>query len=172
MALHATAVRRRPAAGRARVLDTVTLDHQARHRRRIRLTTDAGRALLLDLAETTRLADGDLLEVMDGGTAGVVAVRAAAEPLLEVTAADATGLARLAWHLGNRHTACEVGARPDGSSALWILPDPVLAGMLRGLGATVEAVTRPFTPEGGAYAPGDPGRHDHGAPPGWHLAHD
>ena len=58
-------------------------------------------------------------------------------------------LARAAYHLGNRHTPVQVGA-----GWLRIAADDVLAGMLRGLGATVTPVRAPFEPEAGAYAAG------------------
>jgi hypothetical protein len=64
--------------------DTVTLAHGDRHRRRVRLATDAGAPFLLDLPEARVLRDGDLLRLDDGR---LVAVRAAPEPVLEVTAA-------------------------------------------------------------------------------------
>jgi hypothetical protein len=52
------------------------------------------------------------------------------EPLIEIAAADAPALARLAWHFGNRHTAMQViGER------LRIRRDPVLEAMLTHLGA-------------------------------------
>ncbi len=80
--------------------DRVTLDYEGRFLRRRTVTTDAGRPLHVDLPETLSLGDGDAFETADGA---LVAVRAAPEPLLEITAA-AHDLARLAWHIGNRHT--------------------------------------------------------------------
>ncbi len=134
----------------------VTLDFDARHRRRIRLATDAGEALLLDLAEAVAMAEGDGLALEDGRW---IAVRAAPEPVVEIRGADATHLARLAWHLGNRHLATEVG-----DSVLCIRPDHVIEEMLVGLGARLLHVTVPFQPEGGAYethAHGHEHEHEH-----------
>ncbi len=125
-------------------IDTVTLTFDDRHRRRFRLTTDAGKDLLLDLPETVALADGDGLR-LDGGD--WVRVIAAPEPLLEVVSDSPRFLARLAWHLGNRHLQAELF--PE---CIRIRPDHVIADMLRGLGANVREVTAPFQPEGGAYA--------------------
>ena len=124
-------------------VDTITLDRQSRYRRRLVLKTDAGHELMLDLAEATYLADGDGLLVQDGG---VVLVKAAAEELMEIRAADTLALARIAWHLGNRHTPAQIA--PD---AILIQPDHVLAEMVEGLGARVHRVKKPFEPEGGAY---------------------
>jgi urease accessory protein len=133
--------------------DTVLVDHDRRHRRRLRLTTEAGAALLLDLAEATHLRDGDGLALDDGR---VVAVRAADEPLLEIHAHDADALARIAWHLGNRHLPVQfVGAR------LRIREDHVIADMVAGLGGHVHAVMAPFDPETGAYAGGHGHHHHH-----------
>jgi len=134
--------------------DSITLDFDARHRRRIRLTTDAGEAVLLDLPKATAMADGDGLRLDDGRW---LAVRAAAETLLEVRCDDPKALVRVAWHLGNRHLPTEV--RDD---CLRIRPDHVIAQMLRGLGAQVAEVQAPFQPEGGAYGGHGHGGHRHG----------
>jgi urease accessory protein len=107
------------------------------------MKTDGGREMLLDLVKPTHLGDGDLLQLSEGGFVKVVA---AAEPLLEIRASDALALARIAWHLGNRHTPAELAA-----NAIYIQPDHVLAEMIVGLGGDVRQVTRPFDPEGGAY---------------------
>src|SRR5215475_14372621 len=79
---------------------SVTLDWDHRHRRRITLALDGGGEILLDLAQTTVLRDGDGL-VLDGGD--IVAVRAKPEAVCDVSCASAEALARIAWHLGNRH---------------------------------------------------------------------
>lgn len=137
----------------ARAVGTVTLAWDDRHRRRIRLATDQGGAVLLDLPQAVRLGEGDGLALDDGG---VVRVVAAAEALLEVGGGTA-GLVRLAYHLGNRHLPLEIG-----SEALWTPEDHVIADMVRGLGGTVRSVYRPFVPEAGAY--GEHGMihgHDH-----------
>ncbi|MEL6289296.1 MAG: urease accessory protein UreE [Pseudomonadota bacterium] len=122
---------------------TITLTREDRYRRRIRCTTDGGVDFLLDLPEATYLAHGTGLRLSDGAA---VVVNAAEEKLLEVTAEAPGSLMRLAWHIGNRHTPAEISG-----DALFIQHDHVLAEMLRGLGATVRDVVRPFEPEGGAY---------------------
>lgn len=123
--------------------DTITLGFDDRFRRRRAYTADGGLDFLLDLAEATVLRDGDALRLEDGR---LVAVRAAPEPLVEVTAGESIGLARIAWHLGNRHLPAEI----DGGRIL-IRHDHVIVTMLRGLGAGVREVMAPFNPEGGAY---------------------
>ncbi|MEL7543869.1 MAG: urease accessory protein UreE [Pseudomonadota bacterium] len=122
---------------------TMTLVREDRYRRRIRCETDDGTAFLLDLAEATYLAEGDGV-LLDTGD--VVLIQAAPEALLQITTEDPTALARVAWHIGNRHTPAEIDAY-----TMYIQHDHVLADMLRGLGATVTDVMRPFEPEGGAY---------------------
>ncbi|MBM3569051.1 MAG: urease accessory protein UreE [Alphaproteobacteria bacterium] len=135
---------------RDRRVDRAVLAWDDRHRRRIRLVGEGGTAVLLDLAEARVLADGDGLELEDGGYFEIVA---AAEKLIEITAADGHALARLAWHIGNRHLAAEIL-----EDRILIRDDHVIADMLEGLGARLRRVERPFRPESGAYA----GRHDHG----------
>ena len=101
--------------------------------------------------------------VLDDGR--MVEVRAKPEPLLVVEAKDAHHLARLAWHLGNRHVPAAIE-----TSRILIRPDHVLAEMLRGLGAEVSAIEAPFDPEGGAYDHAGHGHdHDDG---GSHHHHD
>ena len=131
---------------------TVTLDYEGRFLRRKRLVADDGVAFLLDLAQTTSLDPGDALVLSDGR---LVEVAAAVEPVLVVTGAD---LPRLAWHIGNRHTPCQIEA-----ARLLIRRDAVIAHMLDHLGATVAEAMEPFTPEGGAYGHGRTHAHEHGA---------
>ncbi|MFO1049745.1 MAG: urease accessory protein UreE [Geminicoccaceae bacterium] len=129
---------------------TVTLAYDDRHRRRLRFAADDGRAFLLDLPEARVLRDGDLL-ALDDGT--LLQVRAAPESVLDVSAPDPLALARIAWHLGNRHTPTQILP-----GALRIRADHVLEHLLTDhLGAAVTAATAPFDPEGGAYGHG----HDH-----------
>ncbi|HJS33441.1 MAG TPA: urease accessory protein UreE [Alphaproteobacteria bacterium] len=125
----------------------VTLAHVDRHRRRIALTAEDGRQFLLDEQVATTLVEGDGLLLDDGA---IVAVRAADEDVCDVSCDSPRSLARLAWHLGNRHLAVEL--RDDG---LRIRDDHVIVEMLHGLGAQIVRRRAPFNPESGAY-------HDHG----------
>ena len=129
---------------------TVTLTYDDRFLRRKRLKTDAGEAVFVDLSQTTSLNHGDALELSDGRFVEVIA---APEPLLEVTGADLT---RLAWHIGNRHTPCQIEP-----ARLLIQRDKVIRDMLAHLGAEVREVIEPFTPEGGAYGHGRTHSHAH-----------
>lgn len=132
------------------VADIVVLDYDARLMRRKRLVGQSGLAFLVDLAEVTNLDDhwGFLLE--DGRAVGI---EAAPEDLIDVHG----DLARLAWHIGNRHTPCQMG-----EDHLTIRRDHVIEAMLTRLGATLTPVTGPFRPEGGAYGTGRTMGHDHG----------
>lgn len=124
-------------------IGTLTLDFDARHRRRIRLTADYGEDILLELPKAVAMADGDGLQLDDGSW---IRVRAADEPLVEVRHVDPHQLIRLAWHLGNRHLPTEI--RED---FLLIRHDHVIEDMLRSFGAELRKMEAPFQPEGGAY---------------------
>jgi urease accessory protein len=132
---------------------TVTLDFEERHRRRFRLMTDQGEEVLLDLPKAVAMADGDGLRLEDGRW---LKVQAAAEPVVEVSHKDPEQLARLAWHLGNRHLPTQIGC-----AVLRIRPDHVIEAMLEGLGAKLVTVRAPFQPEGGAYRSRDERHHVH-----------
>ncbi|MCS0501860.1 urease accessory protein UreE [Ancylobacter mangrovi] len=138
----------------ATAADRVVLPHDGRHRRRIAMRGEADVAFLLDLPEAMRLKDGDGLSLDDGRT---VAVVAAEEPVAEIVATDPHHLARLAWHLGNRHVPAELLA-----DRIRIARDSVLEEMARGLGASVEIVEAAFEPEGGAYEAAEAHGHHHG----------
>ena len=134
--------------------DVVRLDYDHRTRRRIALTAAGGLSFLLDLAKAPVLGAGDGIKLEDGR---IVAVEAAPERLLEIACTDERALARIAWHLGNRHLATELGDR-----TIYIREDHVIADMVIGLGAAVRSVERPFNPEGGAYGHGAVHGHSHG----------
>ncbi|TPE53105.1 urease accessory protein UreE [Amaricoccus solimangrovi] len=133
--------------------DRVTLDYEGRFLRRRTLATASGASLLVDLAETVSLEAGDAFVTEDGAR---IAIEAAAEPLVEVRTVPG-GLARLAWHIGNRHTPAEIAA-----DHLLIRRDHVLEAMLTRLGARLTPVLAPFRPEGGAYGTGRTHGHHHG----------
>jgi urease accessory protein len=121
----------------------VSLDFDARYRRRIQLMSDGGEAILLELPKAIAMADGDGLQLDDGRW---LQVRAAAELIVEVTHQDSSQLMRIAWHLGNRHLPTEIR-----ESLLRIRTDHVIEQLLRAFGATLVNIHAPFQPEGGAY---------------------
>ncbi|MFE3835960.1 urease accessory protein UreE [Pseudogemmobacter sonorensis] len=143
--------------------DLVVLGYDERLLRRKRLVTVHGEGFLVDLPVVTNLDDFWGFRLLDGRAIQVVA---AEEALVEVTGPD---LLRYAWHIGNRHTPCQIEPK-----RLLIRADHVLEAMLSGLGAGLTPVSEPFTPEGGAYghgrtmghSHGDEHRHEHGHAPG------
>jgi urease accessory protein len=143
--------------------DTVVLDFDDRHRRRMAMTGTRGFEFLLDLENATVLRGGDALVLDDDRLIEVVA---APEPLAEIRGADPQHLVRIAWHLGNRHLPTQITAR-----GLRIRRDHVIEAMVKGLGARVIEIEAPFDPEGGAYADGG---HAHApeSQPHDHAAHD
>lgn len=128
--------------------ERLVLPFELRCRSRLRTRLESGEEAGLFLEPGTVLRSGDRLLGNDGR---VVEVVAAPERLMEARGEDPAQLARLAYHLGNRHVAVEVGPQ-------WLrfAADAVLEQMLVGLGARVTEVVAPFEPEGGAY------RHGHG----------
>lgn len=138
----------------------VMLDFDDRFRRRKRYVTAGGIPFVLDLAEAQVLREGDGLILDDGR---VILVRAAEEPLVEIRAASAAEMIRLAWHLGNRHLPAELQ-----EARILIREDHVIEHMLRGLGAQIQKVRAPFNPEGGAYGEHNRSAHQHHHDDGHH----
>ncbi|WP_291686139.1 urease accessory protein UreE [Bradyrhizobium sp.] len=150
--------------------DTVVLDFDDRHRRRMAMTATRGLEFLLDLENAVALRGGDALVLEDGRLVEVVA---APEPLTEIRCNDPHHLVRVAWHLGNRHLPTQIMAK-----GLRIRRDHVIEAMVKGLGARVIEIEAPFDPEGGAYAEafhahGEAGSHAHAeASAHAHASHD
>lgn len=140
-------VRTAPPAWQAEVV----LGYDARLLRRKRLAAACGAGFVVDLPAVTSLDDYWGFELEDGSFVRIVA---ALEPLVAVSGPEPL---RYAWHIGNRHTPCQIAP-----GRLLIRADHVLEAMLRGLGATLTPVMEPFRPEGGAYGHGRTMSHDHG----------
>jgi urease accessory protein len=145
----------------AKAVDMVALDAHDRHRRRVVLRGERGTKFLLDLPQATALRDVDGLVLEDGA---VIRVVGRPEPLVEIAAANGHDLARLAWHIGNRHVDVQIAGE-----RLRIRRDHVIEDMLRGLGARLTPVEAPFDPERGAYDHHQGHGHSHGHP---HHGHD
>lgn len=145
-----------------RVDDSVVLDYDGRLLRRKMLTSAKGRSFLVSMPSVTNLDDFWGFELQDGTT---IRVEQAPESVLVITG----DLTRLAWHIGNRHTPCQILA-----DRMMIREDHVLERMLQGLGATISRACLPFKPEGGAYGHGRTMGHAHGPEEtagetfGWH----
>ena len=151
--LRATAVRARGGWSEA-AADSVVLDFDDRHRRRITMTGVRGLAFLLDLPNAVMLRSGDALELDDGRLVEVVA---APESLVEIRAGETGDLVRLAWHIGNRHVPAQLLPK-----TIRIRRDHVIEAMVHSLGAKVREIEAPFDPEGGAYAVQAAEAHAHG----------
>jgi urease accessory protein len=141
----------------ARHIDSVMLAPDQRRLQSAHLTGVKGTRIGLMLPEPVMLRMGDAFELDDGSFVDIVVEP---EPLIEVRGNDLTHLARLAWHLGDRHVPVQVLA-----NRLRLRRDAALEAMLAALGARLTPIEAPFDPEGGAYA--THAAHDHG-----HQHHD
>ena len=130
-------------AAEGHVDDHLILPYDLRQKARQRVRLQSGREAALFLARGAVLHDGDLLVSENGLRLKVVAAR---ERVSIAQIDDAPSLARIAYHLGNRHVAVQVKR-----DRLIYLHDHVLDDMVRGLGGAVTVATQPFEPEEGAY---------------------
>ena len=128
----------------------ISLDYEGRFLRRKRLLTDDGEDFMVELPRTISLLPSDGIVLDDGR---VIGIRAKLEMLAKITHIN---LMRMAWHIGNRHTPCQIE-----DDHLLIQQDYVLEDMLSQLGAKITHITNPFVPEGGAYGHGRTHSHHH-----------
>ncbi len=146
-----------------RATDTLTLPYERRVLGRLKAVSDAGRELGLFLDRGPVLRDGEGLRG-EGGE--IVRVRAADEPVVTARVAAGLPLARLAYHLGNRHVQLALGEDARGGFVRFP-PDHVLEELAERLGASLEHHRAPFDPEPGAYQQSGGHGHSHG-----HHHHD
>ena len=125
------------------VEDMLVLPYERRQKARQRVRLESGQEAGLFLPRGTVLRGGDLLVSETGLRFKVVAAR---EEVSIARTGDTLLLAKIAYHLGNRHVAVQVG-----KDRLIYRHDHVLDDMVRGLGAAVTVDQRPFEPEEGAY---------------------
>jgi urease accessory protein len=149
--------------------DSVMIGADQRRTQSAILTGVNGTQIGMMLPEPVHLRMGDALELDDGSLVEVVV---APEPLIEVRGNDLTHLARLAWHLGDRHVPVQVLA-----NRLRLRRDGALETMLVALGGRLTPIEAPFDPEGGAYAQAAPDHghhhgHDHHHHHDAHCGHD
>ena len=83
------------------------MPYELRQKCRLRTQTTTGEETGLFLPRGSVLRDGDFLEAEDGR---IVKVTARLEKVLQVGCPDPVQLARIAYHLGNRHVALQIGA--------------------------------------------------------------
>ena len=132
--------------------DSVLLDHAQRVAGTLRVESVKGKTINVDFKD--RLRHDDVVALDDGSFVEIVA---RPEPLVEARAADVAALARIAWHLGDRHIAVQL--LPNRIRAL---RTPATEDLLKALGAKVATIDAPFEPEGGAYeVPPSQAHHDH-----------
>ncbi len=129
--------------------ETITLSWEQRVRSRLRARLDNGVDIGIFLPRGTVTRGGDVL--VDEQGAGVRVV-AAEESVSTAATPDPLALARVSYHLGNRHVPLQI-------SSGWVRyrHDHVLDEMVRQLGVEVRCEQAPFEPEAGAY-----GAHGHG----------
>ena len=144
-------------------VDTLTLDYATRTRGRFKAVSDAGREVGIFLDRGPVLRHGDGLTGEGGQT---IRVQAAVEPVVTARLEAGLPLARLSYHLGNRHVQLAIGADADGLGWVRFPPDHVLEELAERLGARLEHHEAPFDPEPGAYARAGEGGHHH------HHGHD
>ncbi|HWK95930.1 MAG TPA: urease accessory protein UreE [Pseudolabrys sp.] len=132
--------------------DSVLLDHTQRAGGTLSVATVKGQTLTF--AFQGRLHTDDVIALDDGSHVEVVAKP---EDLVEARAADVSALARIAWHLGDRHIAVQL--LPNRIRAL---REPATEELLKALGAKVTPLQAPFEPEGGAYEVPQDHSHGHG----------
>ena len=142
--------RRPSAAYPVEVKDQLRLTFERRQKSRQRATLASGEEIGIELPRGQVLRGGDWVVADDGRVIEVVAI---AERVIHVECDSPHGLARAAYHLGNRHVPVQVG-----EGWLRLAADRVLERMLEGLGAKLTEMEAPFEPEAGAY--GAHHRHD------------
>jgi urease accessory protein len=141
-----------PSAAQSEAQDRLLLPFDQRQKRWLFAALVSGEEVALKLPRGATLRGGDLLLAADGR---VVEVIAAPERVVHIECAASSDLARLAYHLGNRHVPVQIG-----HGFLRISENHVLEEMLRRLGAKLKIIEAPFEPESGAYA-GAHGHEDH-----------
>ena len=119
------------------------LPFDSRQKSRLKTKLVSGEDVGLVLPRGEILRGGDLVTASDGR---VIEIVAQPEKVLHIETKE---LAKIAYHLGNRHVPVQVGG-----DFLRIAEDHVLEEMVKKLGARVSHVEAPFEPEAGAYAGG------------------
>ncbi len=123
---------------------SLVLPYEDRQKARLKTKLEDGSEAGLFLPRGTIPRGGDLLEAEDGT---LVKIIAADEKISRVVCDEPGNMAKVSYHLGNRHVAVEI-------SDNWVayLRDHVLDDMVQGMGFSVSHAMAPFEPEAGAYA--------------------
>ncbi len=129
---------------------SLPIEKRIKSRQRVRLEDGSEAGLFIPRGHTLR---GGMQLKSECGK--IVQIKAAPESVSTVYCDDALLLARMAYHLGNRHVPLQVA-----NGWLRYQHDHVLDDMIQGLGGTVTSEVAPFEPEDGAYG-GSSGGHHH-----------
>ena len=131
-------------------MERLELPFELRQKSRLRARLASGEEVGLMLARGTVMRGGDVVKTTDGREVEIVA---ASEKLLHI---ESEQIARIAYHLGNRHVPVQIGG-----GFVRIAEDHVLEELARKLGASVSHIEAPFEPEAGAYGGVHGGEHHH-----------
>ncbi|MFD2176765.1 urease accessory protein UreE [Veronia pacifica] len=122
---------------------SVSLTIDQRIKSRLKVVLDNGEDAGLFLPRGRILRGGDMVATEEGFTVRIIA---ATESVSSVSADSALLMAKLCYHLGNRHVPLEINA-----CYLRYQHDHVLDEMVELLGGKVVVERAPFEPESGAY---------------------
>ncbi len=121
--------------------DQLPLTWEQRRKSRLKVSTARGEEIGLFLPRGTILFEGDLLRTTDGR---IIEIEAAPEDVSTIASPDAVLLARVAYHLGNRHVRTQVGP-----GFIRYRHDRATDELVHKLGAEVIVEEVPFEPERG-----------------------
>lgn len=121
--------------------DRLVLTWEQRRKSRLKTITVSGQEVGLFLPRGTVLFHGDLLQAADDR---IIEIQAASEDVSTISSPDAVLLARVAYHLGNRHVRTQVGP-----GFIRYRHDRAIDELVRTLGAHVLVEEVPFEPERG-----------------------
>ncbi|MFT5559385.1 MAG: urease accessory protein [Psychromonas sp.] len=123
--------------------DSITLDQETRKKSRIKSVTDKGSDIGIFVKRGHPLLVGEILKTECGL---LIAVKGKAEDVSTAVASDWLNFSKVCYHLGNRHTALQIGE-------LWVRfkPDHVLEQLAENYGLAVNNIPAIFEPENGAY---------------------
>lgn len=133
--------------------DTISLDFDARFKRKIKLISDTGYEFFLSLDKAVELPANGTLILKSGKK---IRVLAAKEALMRIETENTIDLMKAIWHIGNRHLNCDI----SGSEVI-LREDKVIAEMLKKLKCKVSYFEDCFTPLSGAYGVGRTFTHTH-----------
>jgi urease accessory protein len=131
--------------------DGLTLDFDTRQKARIKVVSDNGHQAGVFLERGKPLMVGEYLK-SDCGK--LFRVNGALEPVITATTDDWLIFSKVCYHLGNRHTRLQIGAR-------WLRfkPDHVLTELVMLYKLNIDNSPAIFEPENGAYQ--QVGHHHH-----------